>query len=178
MHLHQESCPGPSQPASWGRCPGFSQVFLRHRRVSHPLSHTPFPSAGWGAAENTEGRGSEGSPASLPVTTATLTLRPCSQQEILEEVVRELHRVKDEIIDGEWQGPPTPTPSTGRRPARLTPRVLGEGSGACAQGCKPGARRAQPVRPFWARRLRVCAEGFRSSSPQPTPASQFSGWAD
>uniref|UniRef100_A0A452E4J5 Ena/VASP-like protein n=1 Tax=Capra hircus TaxID=9925 RepID=A0A452E4J5_CAPHI len=99
------------------------------------------------------------------------------KQEILEEVVRELHRVKDEIIDGEWQGPPTPTPSTGRRPARLTPRVLGEGSGACAQGCKPGARRAQPVRPFWARRLRVCAEGFRSSSPQPTPASQFSGWA-
>lgn len=146
--------------------------------MSHPPSHTPFLSAGWQAAENTEGRGSEGSPASLPVTTATLTPRPCSQQEILEEVVRELHRVKDEIIDGEWQGPPTPTPSTGRRPARLTPRVLGEGTGACAQGCKPGARRAQPVRPFWAGRLRVCAQGVRSSSPQPTPASQFSGWAE
>ena len=29
------------------------------------------------------------------------TLRLCSHQEILEEVVRELHKVKEEIIDGE-----------------------------------------------------------------------------
>lgn len=29
------------------------------------------------------------------------TRRLCSHQEILEEVVRELHKVKEEIIDGE-----------------------------------------------------------------------------
>lgn len=31
----------------------------------------------------------------------SLSLRLCSPQEILEEVVRELHKVKEEIIDGE-----------------------------------------------------------------------------
>lgn len=112
--------------------------------MSHPPSHTPFPIAGWGAAENTEGRGSEGSPASLPVTTATLTPRPCSQQEILEEVVRELHRVKDEIIDGEWQGPPPRPPprggaqpgsrqgSLGRAPVPV-PRAASQGPGGPSQ---------------------------------------------
>ena len=53
---------GPSQPASGWVRPGFAQVFLRHRRMSHPSSHTPFPNGR--AAENTEGHGSEGSPAS------------------------------------------------------------------------------------------------------------------
>lgn len=70
----------------------------------------------------------------LPVTTATVTPRPCSQQEILEEVVRELHKVKEEIIDGEWRPYRTPTPPRGSTQARLTPRVLREGRGACARG--------------------------------------------
>lgn len=100
----------------------------------------------------------------LPVTTATVTPRPCSQQEILEEVVRELHKVKEEIIDGEWR-PTHPDPATGQHQARLTPMVLGEGRGACAQGCKPGARTAQPARLSSAGRLKVCAKGFRSSPP-------------
>ena len=114
----------------------------------------------------------------LPVTTATVTPRPCSQQEILEEVVRELHKVKEEIIDGEWRPYRTPTLPRGSTQARLTPMVLREGRVACAQGCKPGARTAQPARLSWAGRLKVCTKGFRSSSRQPTPASQFSGWAD
>ena len=114
----------------------------------------------------------------LPVTIATFTLRPCSQQEILEEVVRELHKVKEEIIDGEWQGDPHPDPRHGAAPSQAHTKGPWGGLGCLCPGLQAGVRRAQPVRPSWAERLRVCIEGFCSSSPQPTPASQFSGWAD
>lgn len=41
--------------------------------------------------------------AGFSVSTACpFTWTLLSQQEILEEVVRELHKVKEEIIDGEW----------------------------------------------------------------------------
>lgn len=46
------------------------------------------------------GRDGPAPAAHRPTRPAFLSLLP---QEILEEVVRELHKVKDEIIDGEWR---------------------------------------------------------------------------
>lgn len=70
----------------------------------------------------------------LPVTIATFTLRPCSQQEILEEVVRELHKVKEEIIDGEWQGDPHPDPRHGAAPSQAHTKGLWGGLGCLCPG--------------------------------------------
>uniref|UniRef100_A0A4W2G1R0 Ena/VASP-like protein n=1 Tax=Bos indicus x Bos taurus TaxID=30522 RepID=A0A4W2G1R0_BOBOX len=64
------------------------------------------------------------------------------KQEILEEVVRELHKVKEEIIDGEWQGAPHPDPRHGAAPSQAhalgragvpVPRAASQGSGGPSQ---------------------------------------------
>lgn len=86
----------------------------------------------------------------------------CSLQEILEEVVRELHKVKEEIIDGEWQVCPGALPRVpGEQQGSLSPRDVRQQSWGVAQ----------PESASWARGLL-----FHAHSPIPllTPTSPHS----
>lgn len=75
--------------------------------VSRP-THTPFPSLGREPRTRVTWAGVRVVVLPLPLgqghfssAVCPFTPRLCSHQEILEEVVRELHKVKEEIIDGE-----------------------------------------------------------------------------
>lgn len=86
------------------------------------------------------------------------TWRLCSRQEILEEVVRELHKVKEEIIDGEWRTPtgaaPQPGPC-GRAEWPVTQACPGPGDLRSARGAPlpPDSPQHRPS-PWPHRRLR------------------------
>lgn len=98
----------------------------RHQQKSTPL---PFWTLQPALGPPTPTPGAAPGKASFPDSASCpFTLRLCSQQEILEEVVRELHKVKEEIIDGEC----------GAHPG-VSPRVLGERQG----GLAPRAARQQ-----------------------------------